>query len=50
VKEKIRYTAEVTVVGYNAARTLQFLDEKKRAIPLSPDMKAGIESVLKEKQ
>jgi hypothetical protein len=50
VKEKIHYTAEVTVVAFNGARSLQFLDEKKRVIPLSSDMKAGIESVLKEKQ
>jgi hypothetical protein len=50
VKEMIRYWAEVSVAGFNAARDLKFLDEKKRAIPLSPDMKASIESVLKEKQ
>ena len=50
VKEKVRYTAEVTLVAYNAARDLKFLDEKKREIPLMPEMKAKIESVLKEKQ
>lgn len=47
--EKVRYTAEVTLVAYNGARELKYLDEKKREIPLSKDMKAKIESVLKEK-
>ncbi|MBV8881182.1 MAG: hypothetical protein JO332_14550 [Planctomycetaceae bacterium] len=47
VKEKLRYTAEVALVGYNGARELKFTDEKKREIPLSKDMKASIESVLK---
>ena len=50
VKGTVRYTAEVTLVAYNGARELQFLDEKKRAIPLLPEMKTKIESVLKEKQ
>ncbi|HZE96213.1 MAG TPA: hypothetical protein VE981_04230 [Planctomycetota bacterium] len=50
VKEKVRYTAEVTLVGYTGARELKFLDEKKREIPLSKEMKAKMESVLKEKQ
>lgn len=49
VKGSVRYTAEVTVVGSNGARDLKFLDEKKREIPLLPEMKAKIESVLKEK-
>lgn len=49
VKGSVRYTAEVTLVGYNGATTLKFLDEKKREIPLLPEMKAKIESVLKEK-
>lgn len=50
VKEKIRYTAEVTVAAYNGARELKFHDDKKREIPLLPEMKAKIESVTKEKQ
>jgi hypothetical protein len=50
VKGDVRYTAEVTLVGYNGARELKFLDEKKREIPLRKEMKAKIESVLKEKQ
>lgn len=50
VTEKVRYTAEVALVGYGGARELKFLDEKKREIPLTKDMKARIESVLKEKQ
>jgi hypothetical protein len=49
VKGTVRYTAEVTLVGYNGARDLKFLDEKKREIPLLPEMKSKIESVLKEK-
>jgi|SRR6185295_10354727 len=49
VKEKIRYTATVTLVAYNGARELKFLDDKKREIPLTKDMKAKIETVLKEK-
>jgi hypothetical protein len=50
IKGKVRYTAEVTLVGYNGARDIKFLDEKKREIPLTPEMKAKIGSVLKEKQ
>jgi len=50
VKEKVRYSAEVTLVAYNAARELKFYDEKKREIPLTPEMKSKIDSVLKEKQ
>ena len=50
VKGSVGYTAEVTVVGYNGATDLKFLDEKKREIPLLPAMKMKIESVLKEKQ
>lgn len=49
VKEKVRYTAEVSLVGYNGARELKFLDDKKREIPLTKEMKAKIDSVLKEK-
>jgi hypothetical protein len=49
VKTPIRYTAEVTLVGYNGARDLKFLDEKKREIPLTKEMQSRIESVLKEK-
>jgi hypothetical protein len=49
VKTPVRYTAEVNLVGYNGARELKFLDEKKREIPLTGEMKAKIESVLKEK-
>jgi hypothetical protein len=49
VKGTVRYTAEVTLAGYNGARDLKFLDEKKREIPLLPEMKAKIDSVLKEK-
>jgi len=50
VKGKVRYTAEVKLVGYDGAREIKFLDEKKREIPLTPEMKAKIASVLKEKQ
>ena len=49
VKAPVRYTAEVSLVGYNGARDLKFLDEKKREIPLTTEMKTRIESVLKEK-
>jgi hypothetical protein len=49
VKSLVHYSAEVQVVGYNAARDLKFLDEKKREIPLRPEMKAKIDSMLKEK-
>ena len=45
----VKYTAEVTVVGYDGARDLKFFDEKKREIPLTKDMKSAIDSVLKEK-
>ncbi|MBI3856475.1 MAG: hypothetical protein HY293_12380 [Planctomycetes bacterium] len=50
VKGTVRYTAEVNLVGYNGARDLKFHDEKKREIPLLPEMKAKIDSILKEKQ
>jgi len=50
VKGAVHYTAEVTLVAYGGARELKFLDEKKREIPLRKEMKAKIESVLKEKQ
>ena len=50
IKGKVRYSAEVKLVGYNGAREIKFLDEKKREIPLTPEMKAKIASVLKEKQ
>jgi hypothetical protein len=46
----VKYTAEVTLVAYNEATSLKFLDEKKREIPLLPEMKTKIESVLKEKR
>jgi hypothetical protein len=49
IKAPVRYTAEVTLVGYNGARDLKFHDEKKREIPLTKDMTSKIESVLKEK-
>jgi hypothetical protein len=49
VKGTIGYTAEVTIVGYNGAKDMKFFDEKKREIPLRPEMKQKIESVLKEK-
>jgi hypothetical protein len=49
VKGEVRYSAEVTLVAYNSVRELKFLDEKKREIPLRKEMKAKIESVLKEK-
>lgn len=50
VKGVVKYTAEVTLTGYNGARELKFADEKKREIRLSPEMKTRIETVLKEKQ
>lgn len=50
VKGTIRYTAEVTLVAYDGARELKFLDEKKRQIPLLPEMTSKIDSVLKEKR
>jgi hypothetical protein len=50
VKGAIHYSAEVSLVAYGGARELKFLDEKKREIPLRKEMKAKIESVLKEKQ
>jgi outer membrane lipoprotein-sorting protein len=46
----VKYTGEVTLVGYDGAREIKFLDEKKREIPLLPEMKSKIESVLKEKR
>ena len=45
----VRYTAEVTLVGYDGPKDLKFYDEKKREIPLTKDMTSKIESVLKEK-
>jgi outer membrane lipoprotein-sorting protein len=50
VKGAIRYTAEVSLVGYDGARDLKFLDEKKRQIPLLPEMTSKIDSILKEKR
>jgi hypothetical protein len=41
-----RYTSEVTVVAYNDANELKFSDEKSRPIPLLPEMKDRIDSVL----
>lgn len=49
VKSLVHYTAEVQVTGYNRARELKFQDEKKREIPLLPEMKDKIDSMLKEK-
>jgi hypothetical protein len=46
----VKYTGEVTLVAYNEATSLKFLDEKKREIPLTPEMKTKIDSVLKEKR
>jgi hypothetical protein len=46
----VRYTGEVTLVGYDGAENLKFHDEKRREIPLLPEMKSKIESVLKEKR
>lgn len=46
----VKYTGEVTLVAYNDATSLKFVDEKKREIPLTPEMKSKIESVLKEKR
>ena len=48
--QTVRYTAEVTLVGYNGATELKFVDEKKREIRLTPEMNTAIESVLKEKR
>lgn len=50
IKGKVRYTAEVKLVAYDGPRDIKFLDENKREIPLTPEMKAKIGSVLKEKQ
>jgi hypothetical protein len=50
VKGTVQYTAEVSLVGYDGAREIKFLDEKKREIPLLPEMKSKIDSVLKEKR
>jgi hypothetical protein len=50
VKGAVHYTAEVSLVAYGGARELKYLDEKKREIPLRKEMKAKIETVLKEKQ
>jgi len=44
----VEYTAEFNLVGYNGAKELKFLDEKKKEIPLLPEMKQKIGSVLKE--
>lgn len=48
VKGTVGYTAEFNLVGYNGAKDLKFLDEKKKEIPLLPAMKQKIDSVLKE--
>ena len=45
----VKYTGEVTLVGYEGAENIKFTDEKKREITLLPEMKSKIESVLKEK-
>jgi len=47
---QVKYTGDVTVVGYDGVDSLKFLDEKKREIPLLAEMKSKIESVLKEKR
>jgi hypothetical protein len=46
----VKYAAEVTLIAYNEATSMKFVDEKKREIPLLPEMKSKIESVLKEKR
>jgi len=46
----VQYTAEVQLVAYDGAHEIKFLDEKKREIPLLPEMKSKIGSVLKEKR
>jgi len=45
-----RYTSEVTVVSYNDATELKFTDDRNRLLPLLPEMKDRIESVLNGKK
>lgn len=45
---EVTYDATIDVLGYDQASELTFLDEKKKAISLSPKIKTQIENALKE--
>ena len=48
VEGTVEYDATIDVVGYGGATELQFLDEKKKPIPLLKKMDAAIERAKKE--
>lgn len=48
LKGKIRYSTDVSIVGFNAATELKFSDEKSRPIDLTPKIKELIAGLLGE--
>jgi hypothetical protein len=50
VKGEIKYEGTVTVAGYGRPAPMQFVDEKKKPIELSKDVRGAVEQVLKEKR
>lgn len=50
VKGAVRYSATVEVESYNAETEMKFLDEKKKEIPLDPEIRKAIETAKKEKK
>jgi hypothetical protein len=50
VKGVVKYSAEVEAAGYNGATELKFLDEAKKEIKPSNDIKKAIDTLLKEKK
>jgi hypothetical protein len=49
VEGAVEYTATLDVLGYNQAKELAFMDEKKKPIPLSKKITDAIEGAKKEK-
>src|ERR1041384_310692 len=50
VKGQAKYSAEVDATGYNGATELKFLDEQKKEIKLSKEIRQAIDTLLKEKK
>jgi len=50
VKGTVKYTAGVAADTYAPEKEMKFLDEEKKAIPLSPAIRQAIDSALKEKR
>ena len=50
VKGSVKYSAVVEAMGYNGAADLKFIDEEKKEIKVSGDIRKAIEALLKEKK